>query len=241
VGESQAGMINKKLKKALFMLTSFDFITGQYYKIQICFQDKDTREQGYYSDIGIIKCTTEPEVSLTPKILGSIASVDIEYTQKKSEGKDPTEKPYSFTIDLIDNENNIVESSGEIFYDHFAEVDSGETFVHWQFSTLLEKDKEYKIKYTTTTINGLVITKEEIITQNADGDNLYITLTPSLNPDDGCVKLGIKPQANYTHTLGYFDIYRASEMNNFKNLEHIYSFVGNADTIKRQVFDYSVE
>jgi hypothetical protein len=44
VGESQAGMIEKKLKKALFMLTSFDFITGQYYKIQICFQDKDTRE-----------------------------------------------------------------------------------------------------------------------------------------------------------------------------------------------------
>jgi hypothetical protein len=207
----------------------------------LAFIDK-TGGVGYYSDVGIIKYTTEPEVNLTPKILGSIASVDIEYIQKKSEGKDPTERPYSFTVGLIDNENNIIESSGEIFYDHLAEVDSGEIIVHWQFSTLLEKDKEYKIKCTTTTINGLVITKEsESIIQNIDGYNPYITLTPSLNLDDGCVKLDIEPQEYYTYTHGYFDIYRASEMNNFKSLEHIYSFVGNADTIARQVFDYSVE
>lgn len=214
---------------------------GQYYKVQIAFVNEQ-QEIGYYSDIGIIKCTTEPEVNLTPKILGSIASVDIEYSQKKTKGKDPTEQAYSFKFDLIDNENNnIIESSGEIFYDHFAKVDSGETFVHWQFSMLLEKDKEYKIKCTTTTINSLVITKEETITQNVVGDSPYITLIPSINPDDGCIKVDIKSQANFTYTHGYFDVYRTSETNNFKTLECIYSFVEKADTIERQIFDYSVE
>jgi hypothetical protein len=87
----------------------------------------------------------------------------------------------------------------------------------------------------------LIITKEEPITQNIDGYDPYITLIPSLNLDDGCVKLDIKPQTNYAYMYGYFDIYRASEANNFKSLEHIYSFVGNADTIESQVFDYSVE
>ena len=43
---------------AFFNLEDFVPLVGQYYKIQIAFVDTDTQEVGYYSQVGVAKCTT---------------------------------------------------------------------------------------------------------------------------------------------------------------------------------------
>ena len=89
------------------------FIVGQYYKAQLAYISKNG-VIGYYSTVGIIKCTTKPTVSIEGLVFGQANMNKYSYTGVYSQyGGDATEKMYSYRFLLTDVNGKVIMDSGE--------------------------------------------------------------------------------------------------------------------------------
>ena len=82
---------------------SFTFKIGQYYKIQLAFIDNTAGIDGYYSTVGVIKCTSDPKVSIVgfsaEEINRNMPEFVGEFLQQ--EGGDVTEKVFSCKFEVF--------------------------------------------------------------------------------------------------------------------------------------------
>lgn len=132
---------------------------GQYYRVQIAFVDGETI--GYYSTIGIIKCVAKPSVEIKDFTAENINQFDHEFFgiyKQNTEFGDSTEKEYSYKFELFDDVGNIILESGEQIHDVTQDTYSDTSEDIWVIDSDFPENKIYKLRYTVTTLNGLIVT-----------------------------------------------------------------------------------
>ena len=168
------------------------FNIGQHYKIQLAYIDI-TGEIGYYSTVGVIKCTDE----VSAKIEGlSVTQSNIHrYTYKGIYNhKDSTEKEYQYQFIITDVYGNIIKDSGKQI--HYVELDedmysSSDSFEY--YADLIENEKYY-IQYNVITNNQLMVKSKKYCIMQSELVEMEepLTLTAELNYDNGYIQVDIK-------------------------------------------------
>lgn len=188
---------------AEFVVTDLEnFVIGQYYKIQLAFGDN-----GPYSTVGIFKCAGMPKVfikelfesnkdiSPVQEIYTGVYQAYIKYKEgtDELEEHDTQEKVYEYKFDLIDQSNEIIETSGRIAHNAANDSSAQESFDTYSFRTDLQAQHYYKVQYTVYTNNGLEISSPSYYVYNnfepEVNKGLQIEATP--NPDKGCIELSL--------------------------------------------------
>lgn len=168
------------------------FNVGQHYKVQLAYIDT-TEEIGYYSTVGVIKCTDE--VSAEIEGLSVNQSNIHRYTYKGIYNhKDSTEKEYQYQFIITDAYGNIIKDSGKQI--HYVELDenmysSSDSFEY--YSDLIEEEKYY-IQYSVITNNQLVVKSKKYCIMQSELVEMEepLTLTAELNYDNGYIQVDIK-------------------------------------------------
>ena len=88
---------------------------GQFYKFQLAYIGKD-EEIGYYSTVGVAKCTGMMSAVISGLDIGSSNSHRYSYNGVFNHENDSTEKEYSYRFILFDSLGSIIKDSGEIIH-----------------------------------------------------------------------------------------------------------------------------
>ena len=204
-----------------------NFNIGQFYKVQIAYarqeEGTDSVNIGYYSTVGIIKCTAPAMVT--------IENLDENYTcaspssfigvYTPETGND--EKIYSYRFDIFDEYMNVYDTSGDQI--HNAENTTNKNT--WVPNKALQEDKFYVIKYFITTQNLLELQSPEysLIEGLYEEDKEYYSnfvLQAKFIPEDGKVTI----QGSCSNNMnGYYKIVRASSEDNFVEWIDLFDFV----------------
>ena len=179
-------------KRIAYFNVSHEKITiGNFYKIQLAYVNKQN-EIGYFSTVGIIKYTADPEVlinGLEPAQLYTDLRTYIgTYNQQN---RDVTEKVYSYKFDVYTEEGRLLETSGEQLHNHEADGNIYGSTDSFTLTKALESNKIYSIVYTVTTANGLVKSspKYRITEQSTIPPEIDAQLIATMNEENGYVEL----------------------------------------------------
>ena len=200
---------------------------GQFYKVQLAYITKDQHNTvGYYSSVGVIKCTTAPTLeipTLNHNYFG--ASEYTGYYSQSGENQDGSEKVYSYQFYLRDPEGNVIATSGEQVHDNSQDRSTTSSSDTWSINQALQDGIPYYLSYKITTMNGLVAETQgyAIIQSESIDPNLPCKLIATPIFEDGCVSLHLRP----THSKainGSFVLSRASSEDNYSTWNEIYCF-----------------
>ena len=140
---------HSSIEEVTFLLEPYDLlkiIEGSYYKVQLAYLDTSTpqAETGYYSTVGVIKCTARPTLIIKGLDLKDSNIHKYNYTGFYSNQKDPTEKVYSYQFILTDKNGNIVALG--VKKATFFELLNTSTVFLLTFAKYLKKLKNYTTK-----------------------------------------------------------------------------------------------
>lgn len=218
--QSDKYLITVKTKKfdlerqeAYFDLTNYadKLNIGQFYKIQIAYEESDaTNTIGYYSSVGVVKYTSRPAVFIegleknTPNkhsynYLGCYSQESFD----EKDIKDYSEKVYSYNFIIQDKTNNIIADSGWILHNNSKDVNSYESQDEFLYKADFEHNKNYYIKYSIRTNNGLEVSspKYRIVSRKSIMPDVNTKPIPILNFDNGFVDVHLDG-TNYTNEQG---------------------------------------
>lgn len=223
---------------------------GQYYKFQIAYIDNDDNI-GYYSTVGVGKYTTKPDIYIGDLKEGTINTHQYKYfgfySQEKENG-DKTEHAYSYQFDVYDENNNIVATSGEQLHNSSNDTEENLSYDEFTYSKELPLNKSYRIKYTVTTINGLVISspRYRIMQKISIDSDIQATLEATANFDNGEIILNLigkkDDEGLEVPASGAFLLTRSCEDDNYTDWDEIARFKLSAQKPSRQLWkDYTVE
>lgn len=212
--------------KAVFPIMNFIPNMGQYYKVQIAFIDIETDNIGYYSTVGVIKCTSMPTVfEIKDREETNVHTYDYTgfYSQK---GGDPTERVYSYCFTLYDESNNIVATSGEQIHNSSNDIDYYSSTDTWSTRKTLEKNVNYYLEYAVKTMNGLEPTpcRYLIIDAETIPPNVHADLHSKVYSDDGYVDIYLTGDQTNTYINGFFKLLRSSSEDNFESWYEMCNF-----------------
>lgn len=195
---------------------------GQYYKIQIAFISLDGT-CGYYSTVGIIKCTAQPSLSIENLSLNDLNSSKYSYKGIYN-NSDIGEKVYHYWFNVYDNNNTLYETSGMLLHYNNDSDSLNQSYDEWTPLKTIYPGKEYKIEYCVQTLNLL-----DAKTQPYRIADDFLIAPPSwfdgelhatLYPDDGYIELSL----HGTNLYGNFVLNRASSKDNFEVWNKITEF-----------------
>ena len=167
---------------------------GQFYKIQIAYGDIKN-VVGYYSTVGVIKCTSKPEVTIVDMSKDKVNNNNNFFVGqfKQSEGGDVTEKVYSSKFTITDLQGNEIATTGDVLHNVENNPNSYTSIDEMSFNRDLEFGEIYKIVYEVVTNNGLeysspkyLLTQQKSLTMDLKG-----TLKAELNSEEGFVDISI--------------------------------------------------
>lgn len=225
----QFSSYSKENRAVEFFIANPELLTiGQYYKLQLAYIDT-TGTIGYYSTVGIIKYTTEPEVSIikSNNLIQDCTGVYRQQTTSTANIKDNTEKVKTYQFDLRDNDGTIVETSGELLHNSNNDDVVYESTDSYRFHKELEEGKTYTITYTITTTNGIVKSSPSysVTKQILMPPDINASLTMDLNYDDGYIQLSlVNNNPAEPFGSGNFVICRASSENGYSEWNDVYRF-----------------
>ena len=221
---------DKDTQQVLFEFNSSKFKTGMFYKVQLAYIDKNN-QYGYYSTVGVIKYTTQPEVAIEGLEASALHSDSRAYIGTYSQyNGDVTEKIYSYNFTIYDENGGVVETSGELLHNHENDDEIYESSDQYQVIKSLEENKIYTIVYTVTTANGIVQSspKYRIIQQSTIAPEISANLIATMNEENGYVNLqlvGNKDEYGVeTVGTGTFLICRASSEDNYGSWSEVDRF-----------------
>ena len=169
---------------------------GQYYKIQIAYLHRGTKEIGYYSTVGVVKCTSTPEVIIVGFDPYKVNNNSVEFVGqfKQMIGGDVTEKVYSSKFEITDLKGNLIATSGDVLHNVENNPNSYTSQDIMAFNRDLNFGEIYKITYSVVTTNGLEIsTVPYLITQQRSLlTELKGKLKAELNYDEGYIDISLK-------------------------------------------------
>ena len=226
----QTTSFSKDKKIAYFTIDSNKIKKGKFYKLQLAYIS-NLGQIGYFSTVGTIKCTEEPEVlisHLTPAQLHTDLRTYIgTYSQVQ---RDVTEKVYSYNFKVYDENNQLIETSGEQLHNHENDETIHSSTDTFTLTKSLESNKIYTITYTVTTANGLVksspnyrITEQSTIPPEIDAQ-----LIAAMNEENGYVELRLIGEKDTFGvekvSTGTFLISRSSSEDNYGSWSEVSRF-----------------
>ena len=179
---------------------------GQYYKIQIAYISTDTLV-GYFSTVGIIKCTSKPKIYIN-NLSQESANFFTNYyvgTYDQSECKDQSEKVYSYEFIVYNDDDEIVYTTGEKLHQSSYDVDytySVDKAIIKDFNTT---GITYSIQYKVTTLNNLQLSTPKYKLTNEDlvSPNQPIDILPESNQDNGYITIHFKGDLDLNKSWHY--------------------------------------
>lgn len=191
---------NKELlDKGLTESDTIKFTVGQFYKLQMAYIDKQ-RQIGYYSTVGVIKCTSEPEIYIEDMVFPGVNNHDHGYIgvyrQKDDTGeilKDITEKVYTYHFTVQDNKGLVVFDSGELLHNATEDTVNYQSNDYYEITDDLKIGESYYLKYSITTINGLKRSskKYRIVQRESIAPDLDAHIEAEMNFSEGYVDINL--------------------------------------------------
>ena len=209
-------------------------LIGNYYKIQLAYEDISGQVVGYYSTVSITKCTAEPTVQILDLNTDSVNDNRTMYIGQYTNMADPAEKNYQYMFELTLSNGDILYTTDWCY--HNANQD---TLSHMSEDTyqLYYDITEYEfvyIQYKVKTNNNLICESEKYKITNIHGarSSLLATLKADLDYDNGCMKIFLQPNdinvnvnPNYCASyVGKYVLSRASAKDNYTVWLPIYNF-----------------
>ena len=196
------------------------FNEGQYYKIQLAYCSECTidaagnlsagsEEIGYYSTVGVAKCTSRANVTIKGLEYENINAFNNEMFgfYDLTNCKDKTEKVYSYEFKVYDEEENIFFSSGEKLHQASYDTDYTYSLDRIVLNDFASTDTIYSVEYTVTTLNGLVISspRYRVSSQYLVSSNDDIQILPEADEENGIITIhfygGTDPARTYHYTI----------------------------------------
>jgi len=128
---------------------------GQFLKAQMAYLNKND-EVGYYSTVGITKYTSKPVLSIQGFKTEEDEDYSINHFPTKiigeyQLGEDKTERPYSYSFSLYDEQDKLLETSGWILYNNNINNTSDSfntiTTLPYYFRTVSKPNINYKMNF----------------------------------------------------------------------------------------------
>ena len=204
---------------------------GQSYKIQMAYIGPENMV-GYYSTVGVVKYTAEPRVYIDGLESGrdNINMHQYEYVGVYYQSEDVSEKLYSYHFNLYDNDNQLIQTSGEKIHNISLDIDLIESHDTYIIEQDLEMNRSYYLEYVATTLNGLQKSsgKYRIMQKKSINPEIKADLIPELDFENGYVNVRLLGHKNkegieYAAT-GAFKILRASEEDNYAAWHEVLKF-----------------
>ena len=221
---------SKDKQIAYFSVDESKFIVGSSYKLQMAYIDQNDN-YGHYSTVGVFKYTEEPNVYIDGLEGSQLHSDTRTYIGVYSqEGKDVTEKVYSYNFIVYDEQGKVLETSGEQLHNHENDDVIYESSDSFTMIKSLEENKIYTIIYTVTTANGVIKSspKYRITQQSTIAPEVEADLVATMNEENGYVSLqliGKKDKDGVEKVgTGTFLICRASSEDNYGSWSEIDRF-----------------
>ena len=199
---------NLGTKKVTFNLTSAQarqLNEGQYYKVQIAYCGSVTIDKydningddvGYFSTVGIIKCTSKPKVYINNLIQESVNFFSNEFvgTYDQSSCKDQTEKVYSYEFVVYDENNEIYFTTGQKLHQTAYDTEYNFSVDRVLINDFIASGVTYSIQYKVITQNELELSspKYKLTNENLASPNEKIEIIPESNIDNGYITIKFK-------------------------------------------------
>lgn len=223
-------------------------VVGLFYKFQLAFID-NTKTVGYYSTVGIGKYTTKPQVEIQGLQIGIINMHNYEYmgTYNQNNG-DVTERVYSYRFDVFDPNGNLFSSSGDVLHNSSNDIEISNSYDKFIITQELEIDKNYYIKYTVNTINGLTLSspRYRIMSKLSIDPDIKTDLIVKLNYENGYIDINLVGHLDEDGleipVTGAFLLTRTSDDSQFSVWDEISRFKLASQTPSRWLWrDFTVE
>lgn len=205
---------------------------GQHYKIQMAYVTNDEFNTiGYYSTVGVVKYTTKPTVEIDGLEHGEVNTHNYQYAGLYSqESGDTTEKAYSYCFNLYDNEDNLIQTSGEQIHNSSLDTEYYSSIDLYNIQQDLEINKSYFLEYIVTTMNKMTVRspKYRIMQKKSIDPEIRADLIPTANFENGYVTINLQGHYNdegleYAAT-GSFKILRANDEDNYAAWNEVLRF-----------------
>lgn len=168
---------------------------GQYYKIQIAYLD-NSGTPGYFSTVGVIKCTSKPTVYINNLDASNINFFTNEFAgvYDQSECRDQTEKVYSYEFCVYDDEDNLYYTTGEKLHQAAYDTEYSFSVDKVMINDYVSNGKTYSIQYKVVTLNGLELStpRYKLTNDNLVSPNKPIEIIPKSDPDNGYIDIHFK-------------------------------------------------
>ena len=233
-------ILYQDLNKIIFDISdiSIDLVIGRYYKIQMAYRSGNI--VGYYSDIGIAKYTTEPEVFIENLNKDTINPHVYNYIGKYSQiNGDATEKVHSYCFNLY-QDNDLIKTTDWILHNSNLDENGYESFDLFNLEEDLDLDKIYYIEYKIKTNNNLMVSsgKYPIKQKVLYASDQLINIFPILNYENGYIELNFESDKPL---IGDFIISKSDASSEFKEWHDIYTLNLHKDSINNFSFkDFDV-
>lgn len=231
---------------------------GQYYKVQIAYIAADDNETvGYYSNVGIIKYTTQPTIyiqSLSSTLPNShIYSYTGVYRQYNINSKgineaDVTEKEYSYQFILTDKKGNVIDDTGITIHNVDTNTEVYESIDEYKYDSDLIIDQHYYLQYIVYTNNKMTVKspKYKLLQRRSIPPKIDAYLTAENNYYDGYINVQLVGNKNEfgkeDPTTGAFVITRACSTDNFLTWHEVFKFSLHSEEPSHQLIrDFTVE
>lgn len=224
---------------------------GQSYKIQLAYINTNGIV-GYYSTVGIAKCTTKPAVYIKgfeDNLVGINKTNFIGVYSQKEKNDDITEKVYSYRFKVYDENGNIFADSREQLHNSINDTELNESYDSFELNKELQKNKNYFIQYFITTINNYQSSSRtyQIVNRETIDPELKASLIAEMDENNGFVRInlkGVKDKATGVEVpaTGAFALLRSSSEDNFNSWNTILKFKLIGETPSRELYkDFTVE
>ena len=197
--------------------SDFEFKIGQYYKIQLALVEMLTGIEGYYSTVGVIKCTSDPAVGIVGLSESEINKNAPEFTGifVQAENGDVTEKVYSSYFEVFYPDGTLAYTSGNILHNIQNDVKQYTSTESYSFNRDIPEDKIYTIRYVVTTTNGLIKSSPLYYIANLQTYDTTVkgNLEAILNYDEGYIDLVINDDTGVELSNGTYILSREDKEN----------------------------
>lgn len=197
--------------------STFEFKIGQYYKIQLALVEMSTEVEGYYSTVGVIKCTSDPIVGIVGLNKSEINKNAPEFTGifTQAENGDVTEKVYSSYFEVFYPDGTLAYTSGDILHNIQNDVKQYTSTESYSFNRDIPEDTIYTIRYVVTTTNGLVKSSPLYYITNLLTHKTTVkgNLKATLNYDEGYIDLTIEDETGVELSNGTYILSREDKEN----------------------------
>ena len=205
---------------------------GQYYKVQIAYCGSQVKNAagvvsgtdiGYYSTVGVIKCTSKPKVSIRGLAEDTLNFFTNDFfgLYDVSDCNDQTEKVYSYEFTVYDEDDNIYWTSGEQLHRTYQDTEYTSSIDRISLNDFAGTSSLYSIQYKVTTLNNLIVTtpKYKITSEYLVSPNQTIEILPESNEEEGYIDVKFKGVPNkdfsyyYVLNTSAFDAVETDENN----------------------------